>query len=269
MESTMSRFAPALRRVARELDLPRAVRAAILLEMAADLDAVYDHHRRAGVDEEEAARRAEETVLGSSEVIRRLGRLHRGSWRDWSESVGSRLAGGIDLVLLLVGVLPMLVLAAVVTAGALSTPMSPLLWLLVAVGLAIGCVLAVEGGRLLGGGRGAGRALPLLLVLSVTAPAIGLLALAFGVHATAVLMSTGSPDAAARIASLERVGRDGVLLLLGLLLGLTGALSWFVLLNRTAVRTAREVDALLADGATAVPHDGSRGIVPLVRRRKA
>lgn len=61
----MERFAPALRRVARELDLPRAVRSPLLLEMASDLDPVFEHHRSRGVGEAEAARRAEETVLGS------------------------------------------------------------------------------------------------------------------------------------------------------------------------------------------------------------
>lgn len=72
----MHRFAPALRRVARELDLPRGARATVLRELAGDLDAVYAHHRERGLGEAEAQRRAEETVLGTTQVIRRLARLH-------------------------------------------------------------------------------------------------------------------------------------------------------------------------------------------------
>lgn len=265
----MSRFAPALRRLARELDLPRATRAAIILEMAADLEAAYEHHRRSGAAEEEAARRAEEAVLGSSEVVRRLVRLHRGSWRGWSESMGSRLSGGADLVLVVVGVVPMLLGAGVVVARSLADPVSPFVWPLVVVGLAIGGLIAVEVGRLTGGGHGVPRGLSLLLVLSAAAPAVGLLALVVGVHTTASFLAVVEPDAATRLALLERAGRDGVLFLVGLLLGLAGMFSWFVLLNRAAVQSAREVDALLADGSAPGAEVRRPGIVPLVRRRKA
>lgn len=50
----MDRFAAALRRVAGELDLPRAARDPLLLEMAADLEAVFEHHMARGLGTEEA-----------------------------------------------------------------------------------------------------------------------------------------------------------------------------------------------------------------------
>lgn len=82
----MEKFAPALGRVARELDLPRGVRGPLLLEMAADLEAVFERRRACGLGEVEAARKAEEAVLGSSEVLGRLAQLHKRSWRGWSRS---------------------------------------------------------------------------------------------------------------------------------------------------------------------------------------
>lgn len=264
-----NRFAPALRRVARDLDLPRSVRAAILLEMAADLEAMYDHHRQRGASDDEAVRRAEEAVLGSSEVVRRLGRLHHGSWRGWSEDLGSRLSGGADLLLLLVGVVPMFGLAGAVSARVLAYSVSPLVWVLIAVGLCIAGIIAMEIRRLVGGGRGRPRGLPLILVLSALAPAIGMLALALGIHSTSMSLTAGIPHASTQIALAAQLGRDGVLLLIGLLLGIAGALSWFVLLNRASLRAEREVDALLQD--TAPPVHGSRveGIIPLVKGRQA
>jgi hypothetical protein len=261
----MNRFAPALRRIARDLDLPRNARAAILLEMAADLEGIYQHHRRGGASEEEAIGRAEEMVLGSSDLVRRLARLHHRSWRGWSDSVGARLSGGPDLLMLVVGVAPMLLLAATVVVRALANPVSPLVWVLIGVGLAIAALVVVESGRLLGGGRGQARGLPVLLVLSAVAPAVGMLALVFGLYSVSMALATGIPDHAAQIALIVRIGQSAVLLLVGLLLGIAGFLSSFALLNRASALAAREVDILL--GADPLPESGRRadGIIHVVR----
>ena len=258
----MNRFAPALRRVARELDLPKSVRAEILLEMAADLDAAYEHHRRLGAGDGEAARRAEEAVLGSSEVVRRLSRLHHASWQGWLDGIGSRLTGGADLLLLLMGVLPMLVLAAAVAARTLTTAAGVLAWILLAVGALIAGVMALEL-------RGRTAGLPLLLVLSAVAPVLGLLAVTLGLHGAASQLAGGLPDTALRIELLTQVARDGALLAVGLLLGIAGALSWFVLHTRAATSAIREVDAILAEGPPPVVGHEADDIVPLVRRRRA
>lgn len=266
----MSRFAPALRRVARELDLPDRVRAAILLEMAADLEAVYEHHRRRGLAEEEAARRAEETVLGSPEVLRRLGRLHAGSWRRWSEEVGRRLTGGADLFLLVVAVLPMLALsAAAVVPLVLATPANPLVWAMLAAG---GGIVALTGSKVAGLRRGASgsalrRGLSSLLLLSVVAPTLGLLALTLGAHDVGLTLGAAPPEASAPVAAAEKIARDAALLVVGLLLGLAGALIWFVLMNRAARMEVREVDELLASGVSFLARGASESPVPLARRR--
>ncbi len=266
----MDRFKPALRKVARELDLPRNVRAAILVEMAADLEALFGHHRRRGASEEEAARRAEQTVLGSSDVIRRLGRLHQATWRGWSESVGARLSGGADLVLMAVGVAPMLLLAGFVAARVLvAHPATPVLWVLIAVGLILVGLVLTAVASLLRGGRAQSRWFPMLLVLSALAPALGVLALALGGHATMSALAIGTPDAATQVSLAARVARDGAALLVGLLLGIAGALSWFVLQNRFSVQLVRDVDAMLEDGPARDTVGGANGIVPLVRGRSA
>lgn len=278
----MERFAPALRRVARELDLPRRTRSTLLLEMAADLEAVFEHHRSRGLSEAEAARRAEETVLASSEVIRRLGLLHESSWRGWAEDVGARLAGGLDLLLLVTGVLPVVALAGGVSVWALAADPAPAVWAILLIGVLMTAVVATETVGLLRGRPFRRHGLPTLLVLTALAPALGLLALVLGVHRAARDLPSASASAAAAapaVASAPGVQaelaavmvRDGAALLVGLLLGIGGLLAWFALLHREAQRADREVDALLGgDGhaaAASPPHDRTTVTFPLVRRR--
>lgn len=264
----MSRFAPALRRTARELDLPRSTRAEILLEMAADLEAAYQHHRTLGATEDEAAARAEEAILGSSEVVRRLSRLHRSSLRSWSEHLGSRLHGGTDLVMLLVGVAPMLLLAGVIVGGVLLRHPTLFALPLIGIGLALTGLVAVEAGRIIGGGRGGRGELPTLIALSAAAPAVGMLALATGLYSVSGTFGAAAPEAIVHIDLIARIGRDAALFAVGLLLGLAGALSWFVLVNRLAVAADREVQDLLA-GEGLSGGTGRSDVIPLTRRRRA
>jgi hypothetical protein len=282
----MSRFAPALRRAARELDLPRTVRSAILAELAADLEALFEHHRARGLGLEEAERRAEEQVLGSAEVIRRLGRLHQGSWREWSESVGARLSGGIDLILVIFGILPVLLVAGGVAFNALATgPASPLVWPLCVLGALLGGAIPAELIRLLRGAPGRPRRLRLLLALSTLALALGLLALVHGAYDSATTLAAmpvaaevaAAGDASGAVASnrdIQRliasiVIRDGAALLISLLLAIAGGLSWFVLLNRSAEQVAREVDRILEGAPEDQRSATERQIIPLTRRRRA
>ena len=270
----MERFAPALRRVSRELDLPRRTRAALLLEMAADLEAVYEHHRGRGVSEEEAARRAETTVLGSSEVIRRLGRLHASPWQGWAEEVGARLSGGVDLVLVVLGLLPVLAVAGGASVWVLASAPTPLAWAILALAALMTTLVVAESIRLLRGRPAERVRLPSLLVLAAMAPAVGLLGLVVGVQRAASGLGAAGPSQGALA---DTVARDGAALLAGLLVGIAGLLAWFLLVDREARRAAREVEALLDDdpdpafvprdvAAPDAPADGGR-VFPLVSRR--
>jgi hypothetical protein len=263
----MSRFAPALRRVARELDVAPSVRAAIILEMAADLEALYQKYRQEGSGEEEARSRAEEMVLGSADAVRRLGRIHRSTWRVWSEGIGERLGRGPDLALLALAVAPVLLASTAVSVRALATSAGLLAWPLLILTVAITAVIALEAGRIVGGGRGGTAGLPLLLVLAALAPAFGMLAAALTARsATRALASPGI--VLLDLDMLERIGTAGALLLAGLLLGIAAALTWFVLLNRAGAQAAREVDRILG-GEVDIGDVGidDHGIIPLVRRR--
>ena len=75
----MSRFAEVLTRISAGLDLPQATRSRILLEMAGDLEDLYQHHRSQGLDEAQATRRAEEAFVASDEALKHLAHIHEAS----------------------------------------------------------------------------------------------------------------------------------------------------------------------------------------------
>ena len=262
----MHRFAPALRRVARELDLPASARARILQEMAADLDAVYAHYRARGVEEAEAQQRAEESVLGTADVVRRLARLHRHSWRVWSESMANRLSSGVDLLMLLLGVGPVLAAAAVLSVRTAAVSGGTLGWVTSAAGILIVVALCTSIMRAARHRDVSSAVLESLAVAGTAAFALGVLAVAFGLHATAATLASGPltlPDVATLSA---RMMRYGTLAAVGLLLAIAALFAWFLLLGRQAARLAREVDALL--GGADLPEPRST-VIPLNPGRSA
>ena len=84
----MSRFTATLRGIHERLDLPEPDRSRIVLEIAADLEDLYEALREQGLGEEEAARRAEETLDLGEEALAELVQIHR--------SLISRLLGRIS-----------------------------------------------------------------------------------------------------------------------------------------------------------------------------
>lgn len=264
----MNRLAPALRRAARELDLPSGARRELLLELAADLEAVFEHHRARGLSEADAAVKAEEAVLGSSEVIRRLAELHRSPWRGWSAEVGALATRGPGLVMLVAGVLPVVALTGAVSAWSLEGGSSPFIWPILAVAVLLLGLLVSEVARLAAGYPLYPRTPSAVALLAAVAAAFGLLAAAVGVHATALALAAGG-DA---VAIAGRIARDGAALLMGLVTAIVGLLGWFGLVSREARRADRELEVLLSDDVplhlTLNPRRDSRAVLPLIRRRQ-
>jgi len=269
----MTRFRTELRRAAGDLDLPRPARDEILMELAAELEAAFDDQRRRGLSEAEAARKAEELILGSGEVMRRLGRLHADRWQGWTHGAGARLTEGTGIVLVALAVVPMLAFAGVkatpVLLGAPGRPSSWLLaWLVFAVGAGIALLAAREGVRIARGRMPTRTGPTLVILLSVLAPALGLLALALGLHVAGTAHGSGALDPAALALILEGLAHDGALFAIAILVGIAGALLWFVIVDRAWVLAAREVDALLAESA-APRNPGPGDVIPLTRRRQS
>ena len=86
----MSRFDVILHQTGDRLALPKATRNLILVEIASDLEELFQHYLREGLSEEEAAARAEEKVDMSDEALAELVRIHSDA-RGWTDRVARRV----------------------------------------------------------------------------------------------------------------------------------------------------------------------------------
>ena len=86
----MSRFNVFLHRTGERLALPKATRSLILVEIASDLEELFNHYVQQGLSEEEAAARAEEKVDMSDEALAELVRIHSDA-RSWTDRIARRV----------------------------------------------------------------------------------------------------------------------------------------------------------------------------------
>jgi hypothetical protein len=202
-------------------------------------------------------------------MVRRLARLHADAGGRGLAGLGARLREGTGraLLLLAVGALPIGV-AWVGGSGLLRAPGSPFLWALLPPGGALAWLILRETLRLARGGMPPGQSLVLLGFLSVVAPAVGVLAAASSLYAATVALSGAAGGEPEPLALAEQAVRGGSVLVLGLLLGIAGGLSWFALTDGARARAEREADALLDEGSGSPPPRVPK-VIPLLERRKA
>ena len=124
----MSRFAGVLKNISDGLDLPQPTRSRILLEMAGDLEDLYEHYRAEGLSEDEAEGRAEEAFVASDEALRHLSRIHDagGGFTDRVAVQAGTWWAKILLVIWLLAVI--LVTREVVTEVHFFAIISPFVW---------------------------------------------------------------------------------------------------------------------------------------------
>ena len=72
----MSRFHSVLSQTGERLHLPKATKSLILVEIAADLEDLFQHYLERGLSEEEAAAKAEEKVDMTDEALVELVQIH-------------------------------------------------------------------------------------------------------------------------------------------------------------------------------------------------
>jgi hypothetical protein len=96
----MNRFAEILKRTGDRLDLPQPEKSRILLEIASDLEDLYDLYRGQGIDEEEAARRASEKLVVSDEALAQLVQIHESSFRKFLNRISDQAQTRWERVLL-------------------------------------------------------------------------------------------------------------------------------------------------------------------------
>jgi len=86
----MSRFNVFLNQTGERMALPKATRSLILVEIASDLEELFQHYLREGLSEKDAAARAEEKVDMSDDALTELVRIHSDA-RGWTDRVTRRV----------------------------------------------------------------------------------------------------------------------------------------------------------------------------------
>lgn len=221
--------------------------------MAADLEAVYAHHLARGLPEEEAAIRAEETVLASPEAVARLVEVHTGGPERWLHLLSGRLRNDLEPFLFVLAVLPMLALAVVVLLPQVASMASdPWLWLQLA------CAAAIAGMALRKAVQLFGRApveLPVLRRGLTEIPFLGAMACMIGglgavVHLYALAILLGgypAPPEEAAIAAAMEMGRHFALFGASILLAMAAGAVWLFLARRVAALERAESILLLGE----------------------
>ena len=72
----MKRFAPLLRDINKRLDLPRHVKSRIILEIADDLNELFEHYKSEGLSEKEAEEKVLKNFKLDNETVAQLVRIH-------------------------------------------------------------------------------------------------------------------------------------------------------------------------------------------------
>ena len=248
----MNRFAPMIRATSQRLDLPQPARARVLVEMAADLEDLFEHYLGDGASEEEAYARACERFGLSDEALRRLVEVHASPLRRILERVSERTRSRWERAMIIL----LTAFSAVTTLEVMMTTnfflgASPLMWPVVALGLGALVLAVVKCYALYLKGdhdpRRARRGLPTLIGIAVMCPILGcytlvveLTVLAFKVYQTPQRAFVGVVLTMARIAPVMMVS---------LLVTVVAAVLWYVF-SRTAIRIEQaEAEALVEAGA--------------------
>ena len=243
----MSRFSGVLRQVSDGLDLPQPTKSRILLEMAGDLEDLYQHHLAEGLDEHEAARRADEAFAATDEELKRLSRLHRSS--GLTDRVAQQVGSWWERLLLVIWVLAVLGIAGrVATTERFFRIVSPFLWPVVALAVAafaIGIWKLYELSRrppTLDRLRSGLSSLPFIAAASV---AIALCGLFYHLQWWAFAASDG-PEERVFLLAGPWILAVSSLMVVSLLTAVLASLVWFLLARLVARIEHREAEALLA-----------------------
>jgi hypothetical protein len=216
----------------------------VILEMAADLESLYEHYRERGVEEDEAIRLAEARLLATPEVLQKLVSVHTTAYQRWLGRAARGFERGTDLLLFTLGVLPVLLLSSLVALRQVQDARGGAeLWAVVACGGVVAGVALWKAYQLLvvheRSVRRLHRGLPVLLGAGVAGGLLGCIVFLLALHGLATRAAGAELHHVA-----DRIAASGTVFALGLLLSIGAGLVWFVLAGRIA-KIEREESALL------------------------
>jgi uncharacterized membrane protein len=231
----VNRFSAILRRTAARLDLPQPIKSRVLLEMAADLEDLFDAYRQRGLGEDEAERKVTERFDASDDALSELARLHRSAFRRWMDRFSAQAQTVWERMML--GVI--LLFVAVMTGRSLASTTffrnaSVFVWPAIVVGIAVVGIFLGKAYQLYikkdHRVRGLRRWLPTLLMLTCAALFNGVFGYLLTLQLTMARIAEEHEKAGIYFESWL-VGGTATMIL-SLLVAILAALFWFVLMNK-------------------------------------
>lgn len=259
----MTNFADVLLPLSARLPLPQPARSRVLLEIAADIEAMYRHYSNAGLSEAEAHAKAVEAFDLSDQALADLIQVHTSAFRKSLDRLSAQAQSRWErTLLLLVAVAVAFAALRLYTGGPVIADAGWLVWpplLCAAAGLLLGAVKAyqifVKQDQAPLRIR---RGVDALAVLSIAQCVLGFLGTYVALY-LAVWHITGDVRNAF-VYLFEWLRSGAALLSVGLSGALLTAMIWFVLAKRAAVVADAEAMQLLAmaQGATSGERAGPK-----------
>jgi len=231
----MRRFTGLLRETNERLNLPQPARSRIILEMASDLEELYDHYRSQGMSEEQAVSKAEETFQLSDEALAELESIHESAFKKIMDrlSVQARTRWERGILIAIMLFVALFAGRSAVTRGFIGEA-GVFIWPLIGTAFAALIVTLIKAYKLyirkehdirrLRGG------LPLLLLLAGVSLVIAVYGFSTEVYLAMNRIIYDMDNAFAYLIDLSITGSS--LFVAGILSILFIALAWFVLVSR-------------------------------------
>jgi hypothetical protein len=138
----MKKFAAVLTKIDKVLSIPQPSRSRVILEISADMQDLYQHYIRQGLDEEQATNRTVEEFDLSAEEIAAIARVHDSSLGRFLDRFSARTRGRLERMALAITMVPVaLVGYRLVLSGGMFQDSGIWIWPLLAgaiAGLALG-----------------------------------------------------------------------------------------------------------------------------------
>jgi len=248
----VSRFATTLSQTSRRLNLPHHITSRVVLELAADLEDLFEHYTAQGLSEDEATARALESAELSDEAIARLVQVHASSTSRLVERLAERTRTPWErLMLLLIALFVVIGIGREMVTASFFSGASLFLWP-VATASTAGLVLVLWKfyGLFFAKDRDPRRlrsGLPSVLGLAALGILLAILGVLVEMHQAALSVESTARSLAEQ--SILCVARIAPMIVFSLTSAIVLAVAWFALSSRAGRMEQARATLLLENGS--------------------
>jgi len=125
----MNRFLSFLKKINNKLDLPQTTKSKIILEMAADLNDLYNYYLGEGLSEKEAIQKAHEKIDVSDEALKQLIEIHQTGFKIFLQSLSEKVVNRWERAMMALVVFMIVVISTwIISSSQFFKQASPFVW---------------------------------------------------------------------------------------------------------------------------------------------